>query len=235
MPDIVRTGLVLNLDAGEPSSYSGSGTTWTDLSGSGNNGTLTNGPTFNSSNGGGSLVFDGSNDFIEFGDVLDLGTNDRTIISWISLDSSFAGGTILSKARAAAQNYRFAFLVTSERKIRTFFQGNGGSDITPDGDDVLLTNTFYMVTTVITRSSNISMYVNTRLQILTGSSTISQWNGLDFQSNNPLRVGTYTADDNVTPTSLFKGNLSNLKIYNRALTASEVQQNYQALKGRFGI
>jgi hypothetical protein len=231
--NIVRDSLVLNLDAGDIISYPGSGTTWTNLSGV-NNGTLTNGPTFSGS-GGGSLVFDGSNDFIEFGDVLDLGTNDRTIISWISLDSSFVSGTILSKARAAAQNYRFAFLVTSEKKIRTFFQGNGGSDITPDGDDVLLTNTFYMVTTVITRSSNISMYVNTRLQILTGSSTISQWNGLDFQSNNPLRVGTYTADDNVTPTSLFKGNISQVLMYNKALTASEIEQNYNALKGRYGL
>ena len=57
MPDIVRDGLVLNLDAGEPSSYPGTGTAWTDLSGNGNTGTLTNGPTYSSANGG-SIVFD---------------------------------------------------------------------------------------------------------------------------------------------------------------------------------
>ncbi len=59
--DIVRTGLVLDLDAAQPLSYGGTGTTWNDLSGNGNNGTLTNGPTYDSSNGG-SIVFDGVDD-----------------------------------------------------------------------------------------------------------------------------------------------------------------------------
>ena len=58
---IVRSGLVLHLDAARPASYPGSGTTWTDLSGQGNNGTLTNGPTYSSANGG-SIVLDGTND-----------------------------------------------------------------------------------------------------------------------------------------------------------------------------
>ena len=65
---IVTDGMVLNLDAGTPLSYPGSGTTWTDLSGNGRNGTLTNGPTYNSANGG-SIVFDGSNDYISFNNV----------------------------------------------------------------------------------------------------------------------------------------------------------------------
>jgi hypothetical protein len=63
---IVQSGLVLNLDAGVSSSYPGSGTTWTDLSGNGNTGTLTNGPTYNSANGG-SLVFDGVDDYVNVG------------------------------------------------------------------------------------------------------------------------------------------------------------------------
>ena len=61
--DIVRNGLVLNLDAGNLSSYSGSGTIWTDVSGKGNTGTLANGPTYNSANGG-YIIFDGSNDYV---------------------------------------------------------------------------------------------------------------------------------------------------------------------------
>ena len=62
-PEIAESGLVLALDAGNLKSYPGSGTTWTDLSGGGNTGTLTNGPTYSSANGG-SLVFDGTNDYI---------------------------------------------------------------------------------------------------------------------------------------------------------------------------
>lgn len=232
---IVTDGLVLWLDAGNTASYPGSGTTWTDLSGFARNGTLTNGPTFSSANGG-SIVFDGSNDFVQFGDVLDLGTNSMTINAWISLNSTFSStGAITSKALAGAQNYRFSFGVDSTKKLVTFVQGNGGADIVPVGNEVLLTDKFYMVTSVINRSSNISMYVNANIQSLTGSSTISQWNSLDFQSNNPFRVGTYTAADNVSVVDLFKGNIAQVSIYHRVLTASEILQNFNALRGRFGI
>ena len=62
-PKIVTNGLVLYLDAANKKSYPGSGTTWTDLSGNNNTGTLTNGPTFDSNNGG-SIVFDGTNDYV---------------------------------------------------------------------------------------------------------------------------------------------------------------------------
>ena len=70
-PKIVTDGLVLYLDAANNRSYPGSGTTWTDLSRGGNNGTLTNGPTFNGANGG-SIVFDGTNDFIDCGNASNL-------------------------------------------------------------------------------------------------------------------------------------------------------------------
>ena len=68
-PNIVEDGLVLALDAGNTKSYPGSGTTWTDLSGKGNNGTLTNGPTFDSGNGG-AIFFDGGNDYVTTGNTL---------------------------------------------------------------------------------------------------------------------------------------------------------------------
>jgi len=61
---VVTTGLQLYLDAGNASSYPGSGTTWTDLTVNGRNGTLTNGPTYSGTNGG-SIVFDGTNDFVQ--------------------------------------------------------------------------------------------------------------------------------------------------------------------------
>ena len=87
--DIVTTNLVLHLDAGNSSSYSGSGTTWTDLSGNSHNGTLENGVSYSSSSGG-YLVFDGSNDFISFTDSNDfiLGTGDFTYESWVQITGS---------------------------------------------------------------------------------------------------------------------------------------------------
>jgi hypothetical protein len=73
-PDLVQNGLVLALDAADKNSYRGTGTTWSDLSGNNNTGTLTNGPTFNGGNGG-SIVFDGVDDYADFGNVLASLTN----------------------------------------------------------------------------------------------------------------------------------------------------------------
>ena len=209
------------------------GSTWTDLTGRGNNGTLTNGPTYNSSNGG-SIVFDGVNDYADLGDVLDLGTNDLTIVAWVKLTTSPSGNvTIVSKALAGAQNYRYAVLINSTQNILPFLQGNGGNDIVPTTTVQLNLNAWYMCCVVYTRSSEIKVYLNGIVQSLSGSATISQWNTLDFQSNNPFRVGSYTASDNTSPSALFPGNIAQVSIYNRALSAAEIQQNYNATKTRY--
>jgi hypothetical protein len=235
--NIVTSGLVLNLDAANPRSYPPpyNGTTWTDLAGS-NNGILTNGPTFNSSNGG-SIVFDGVDDFIELGDVLDLGTNNCTINVWLKINSSWASGTkyFVSKALAGGQNYRYAFGFTQTRQLRGFVQGNGGADIVPNTITTLNLNQWYMCTMVINRSSIIELYINSILQNVDSTSTISQWDNLNFQSNNPFRVGSYTAADNITPAIPFPGNISITQMYFRSLSASEISQNYNATRARFGI
>jgi hypothetical protein len=90
---IVTNGLVLALDAAKKDSYPGSGTLWRDISGNGNNGTLTNGPTFNSGNGG-SIVFDGVNDYVQYETSLDpyiSGNRDFTIELWVYKNTSGDG------------------------------------------------------------------------------------------------------------------------------------------------
>jgi hypothetical protein len=91
---IATNGLILALDSGDRNSYSGSGTSWTDLSGNGNTGTLTNGPTYSSTNGG-SIVFDGSNDYIDLGNkTLGVELQDKSACVWIYQTTSpsvFAG------------------------------------------------------------------------------------------------------------------------------------------------
>ena len=91
-PKIVTDGLVLYLDAENTRSYPGTGTTWSDLSRDGNNGTLTNGPTVDSGNGG-SIVFDGSNDYVDFDDILDLST--LSVSMWINCDVYNSGRQFL--------------------------------------------------------------------------------------------------------------------------------------------
>jgi hypothetical protein len=103
---IVTSGLVLALDAADKNSYPGSGTTWTDLSGNGNNGTLVNGPTFSSANGG-SIVFDGVDDYVT------CGTNSSTLVSSMTISSTFlfisytnATHLIVGRLGGAAASYR---------------------------------------------------------------------------------------------------------------------------------
>ena len=100
-PSIITQGLVLALDAADRNSYPGTGTAWTDLSGNGNNGTLTNGPTYNSANGG-SIVFDGSNDYVNFSynSSLNIGGLNITLSSWVrptSLVNLNSGGGIVGR------------------------------------------------------------------------------------------------------------------------------------------
>ena len=232
---IVRDGLILNLDAAKRDSYPGSGTVWRDTVGT-NNGTLTNGPTFDGENGG-SIVFDGVDDFTNFGDILNLGTNNCTINVWLKINSSWASGTryFVSKARSAGQNYRYAFGFTQTRELLGFFQGNGGADIVPRTITTLNLNEWYMCTMVINRDSIIQLYINGILQSTTSDATISQWNELNFISTNPFRVGSYTAGNNTSPSLVFPGKISSVQMYFRTLTLSEILQNYNATKTRFGL
>jgi hypothetical protein len=232
--DIVKDGLVLWLDANDKTSYPGTGTTWRDLSRGGNNGTLTNGPTYNSANGG-SIVFDGVDDNVVLGNVLNLGTGDMTINSWINLASLNTYQFIYSKAFYGGQNYRYGLGVFNDNKLWGFVQGNGGPDITPTGTTTLNTNTWYMATMVINRNSNIQLYLNGTLETLIGDATISQWVGLNFQSDNPARWASYTNTDNISPNLLLNGKIGVGQIYNRVLSAQEVLQNYNANKNRFGL
>lgn len=232
--NIVTDGLILNLDVANPRSYLPpyNGTTWFNLSGT-NNGTLTNGPIFNSGNGG-SIIFDGTNDFVEFGDVFDLGTNSMTVNQWLYFSNTGISQTSLSKALAGAQAYRFSTGLVSGR-LATFMQGNGGPDITPNGSTIIPINTWLMATFVFNRASSIIIYYNGVQESLTGDAIISQWNGLNFQSPNPFRLATYTAGDNTGVVSLMNGRIASTQVYFRTLTASEINQNFQATRARFGI
>jgi hypothetical protein len=230
--NIITNGLVNYFDAKFMGSYPTSGTTWYDISGYGRNGTLTNGPTYS----GGTLIFDGIDDYIQLGDVLDLGTNNLTINMWVKLASSPSENMyIFSKAKADFQAYRYGFRI-NQNKIAAFFQGNlSGSDIAPVGNTVLTVDTWYMVTIVFNRSSDITLYVNGIQETLTGNNTISQWNNLNFQSDNPTRIGSYTSADNTSPLFPFKGSMSIVQVYFKTLTQSEISQNFNAQKSIFGL
>ena len=222
-PKIVTSGLVLALDAADKNSYRGSGTDWTDISGNGNNGTLTNGPTFNSANGG-SIVFDGVDDSVSCGTntVLNVGNN-ITVNVWFYINlipAGFAGyQPIVSKVPS---NYSVGWeVVNSLGVFRTIFRPSATLIDLSNGS--LVVGNWYMGTMTFDNATA-RIYLN---GIQTGSTTTG--GPVTLNSNQPLQIGTRGAGN------FFNGNISQVSIYNRALTATEILRNYNATKTRFGL
>jgi hypothetical protein len=223
--DVVKEGLVMHLDAGNSASYPGNGTAWTDLTGSGNNGTLTNGPTFDSSNGG-SLVFDGSNDYVLCPKINALAnTSQFTLCAWVKRHASNSM-VIVGQIQGLANDVTFELWNDGNAYFEV---GNGSNSYGSVSNNS--TNWQYMAMSYDgTQSGNTSRlraYINGVLQTLTFTSTIPATTGtVDVN----LNVGAFLGNSNYS-----RGNISQVKVYNRALTAQEIQQNYNAARGRYGL
>jgi hypothetical protein len=218
---IVTNGLVLDLDAGFLPSYPTTSSTWYDISGNANNGTLTNGPTFSSANSG-SIVFDGTNDYADNINFTNANTSSGTICGWVYPDSNGNNDQMVI-------NIGGTFTYGGTRVIRIYF--NKWSFATYGGDtedwnyinDVTF-NTWSHVVGVWSGTS-LNFYLNT-----VGYSAIRT--GVVTPVGSVFRAGISAWNINDRP---FKGKISSVQIYNRALTAAEITQNYNAQKGRFGL
>jgi hypothetical protein len=220
---IVTNGLVLNVDAGFTPSYSRSGTTWYDVSSGGNNGTLTNGPTFNSDNGG-SIVFDGSDDYGVTSPTNFTANNDFTYEIWVKSDQYITGRGILGNKGYWSSGGQGAVIgnISNPQTIYGYVTTNTGHfDISSNVGPT------YGWTNVIMRRSNndLRFFINGAQQ---GSTqTIS---GTVTDVSDKFWLGSYNNGN--TP---WLGNMAIARVYNRALTSTEILQNYNATKGRFGL
>jgi hypothetical protein len=219
---IVTNGLVLNLDAGNPLSYPGSGSTWTDLSGNGNNGTLTNGPTFDSANGG-SIVFDGTNDYVKLPNSITLQLTDFTLSSWIKVNIINADQFIIDTSTDFADGLGYSYRINFANKIRFWaYDANG----LLDSSSSITNGVWYNVVSTYNNTSKLqTIYIN---GILDNSNIYSQT--FVVSNTNNLQVG-----GSQVLGGYFNGNISQTMIYNRDLLSTEVLQNFNALKSRFGL
>lgn len=226
--NIVREGLVLHLDAANVKSYPGSGTTWSDLSGNGNDGTLVNGAVFNGDNKG-AMVFDGVNDHISFNNEPDLNGVSFSVGCFFKTNDSSMRLIQNANTGSLTGKNGFQISVTSGTFGNTAFCSDIGHAIT--FSDVSSTpyidgnwHNIYIVFDTLT--GNGKLFLDGELQ---SSQTNSNLIGRNMNGEG-LTIGI--ANDG---TQQFLGSISNAQIYNRALTAAEVNQNYNALRGRFGI
>jgi hypothetical protein len=195
------------------------GSTLIDLSGRGNNGTLTNGPTFNSSNGG-SIVLDSVDDYIDCG-LSSFQPTAITLCAWVKHTVSADGGIIVKGDVNEATEWGMSFGYSSPHyllgRATTYF-----NQLAYPWTGSLLTGFHYVCYTMINNTSA-SLYVDGAL--VSSTNTIGS---IGLNAKNVL-IGKW---NNYAP---LNGNIAQVKIYNRALTALEIQQNYIATKSRYGL
>ena len=244
-PDIIEDGLVLCLDAASKRSYPGTGTVWTDLKGA-NNGTLTNGPTFDAGNGGG-IVFDGSNDqvigtnseLLSFGD----GSSDSpfSLSCWVYLNVNAPSSALplISKYRSYDPfrgEYNFSVISGNKLMIQCL-DGTTTIRCRRQSVDSLSANRWYNLASTYNGNSSDSgfvLYLNG--EVLQSSAFGQDGSYVAMQrASDPseLTIGAVLDEGNAFYQGYFNGKVSQASVYNRALSADEIRQNYLSTKERF--
>lgn len=211
---IVRSGLVLNLDAANTKSYPGSGTAWSDLSGNNNNSTNYNSSTYNSS---GYFTFDGTNQYFEGGSI-NFSTTAITFDSWFRQLSNPSNFTqIIGSATASGAIYIAPNSSNVFGQLSFVANGNKGT-----GNTTIPLNVWKHVTVTWETGSTIKLYIDGTFSRQSAAFTDT----INIVSHRIARYagGVYLNCD-----------LSSASVYNRALSASEIAQNFNALRGRYGI
>lgn len=229
-PSIVTNGLVLHLDAGNVSSYPGTGTVWSDVSGNSNNGTLTNGPTYNSGNGG-SIVFDGTNDYVVTPSNVNLSDTDKISVCLWTKISSTSIYVLFEHSTNFNSNNAFFVDINEVNGIGAYCFGdhNPGYNIAYTSNGYNDGKWHYFCATSdrsLGSTNQINLYVD------------GIYNKIQHASYTVDLTGNYSTfpayiSSRGGSSYFLNGNVSNVQLYNRALTAAEIQQNFEALRGRY--
>ena len=204
------------MDASITKSYVSGSTTWNDVSRSGNNGTLINGPTFNSANGG-SIVFDGTNDYVSFSSITN---NIYTIDFWYKMGGN--DGSYGYFASSGDNGLAISEGGTLNGLIYGQFYYWNGVGLNNLGIIPSTTNWNHICALINTSINNIQIY---------GNGNQSSTTTVTSMSTSITNIGRYITSN----LNFLKGNLASYKVYNRALSATEILQNYNATRARFGI
>ena len=220
---IVQNGLVLNLDAAVDASYDG-GTTWRDLEGD-NNGTLTNGPTFDKTNGG-SIVFDGSDDYIQSSVLTSLVTGNGTFNIWLKWTAEvFAMFHIKSGYGGGNYTNGEYWGVYANHAVGTYLRFHSGAGYGTSNINLGLTSGDWCNITITYNGSGGSGKVYANGSFISNAS----WTAFNTPDGD-IRFGSggYASVN-------YSGQYGLINMYDRELSAAEVLQNYNATRHRFGV
>ena len=216
---IVQSGLQLYLDAGNAASYPGSGTAWTDLSVNGRNGTLTGGPTYSSADGG-SIVFDGTNDFVQCSGSLT--ATAATFVIWMRRNGpqDDFDGIIYSRSANATG---LSFFGTTNKISYTW--NNAVNTYTWDSGLTVPDLTWCMIAVSVTSTA--------------ATAYLCQSGGITSATNTVSHTSTVLDDVKLAQDDqgarFFNGNIAIAQLYNTALSAADISQNFEVDRARFGV
>ena len=229
-PKIVTDNLLLYLDAANAKSYSGSGTAWKDLSGKGHDATLVNGPTY-SSNNGGYLNFDGSNDYATLPNM-DLTGNEITFSIWTyALTDTTASLIFLGDSTAPHGNGRII-------QVHLPYSGNYYFDKGHDGSS---SASYDRINGSLPNSDWQNAWVNWAFTANASTGSMKIYRNASLYASGTGKTKTLSNSDGDmkfiahSGTAYYNGNISNLQLYKQELSSSEVTQNFNALRSRFGV
>ena len=225
-PKVVTNGLVLCLDAANQKSYVSGSTLWNDLSQTKTSGSLTNGPTYGTSNGG-CIVFDGTNDYVNFPHFFNISQGGVTWNFWFNCSSSAWSPLMADWASPQysflLQVYNGATSISFRNSSNTDLQGNLNTY-------PISTNTTYNICCTYDPLSKITnLYANGNFY---ASSSNAQSDSYIRNTSNNISIGLKQDSGGST---VFSGNFYYASVYNRALSSTEISQNYNTLKTRFGL
>lgn len=222
-PNLVTNGLVLCLDAGNTKSYPGSGTTWTNIASSSNNGNLV-GSTFNASNGG-SIAFNGIDNYVSLGSFFTYQT--FTIGLWVN-----PGTTQTTYADIFDNNHTGSqsFVLQQDgnsTNIYGFGVSDGSGSISSSSNIAVVANAWTHLAFTFSPSSRVIAYVNGAFH---SQGALANGRTINYAGQS-LALGRWEH----LGARYWNGKISNFMVYNQVLTATQIQQNYNAFRGRFGI
>ena len=232
---VVSNGLVLNLDASDINSYYKTGTEWFNIAATSSiiKGTLVNGPVFSTANGG-VINFDGVNDYVDCGNSSAFNqTNALTLSTWAKINSFASTNTLIGKQWCYGNQYSYSLAIDTQGKLQFYYSLDGGycggTFASYISSNPISTNTWYNIVLSFTNTS-VKLYLNGQLisGIQTGINTSL------YVSNSPVLLGIYR-NLSGTYSDALNGSMGSVKIYNRSLSDTEILQNFNVTKSRFGL
>jgi hypothetical protein len=217
---IVTNGLVLALDAADRNSYVSGSTIWNDVSGNGNNGTLTNGPTFSNN----SIVFDGVDDYCQTATNSITNNSSFSLSCWFSI--TILNGIFRPIIDGGSLNSgTLGYCLAINNSNRIYVASNAGY---VEISNSISTNTWYNI--VGTAQFGTPYLLNVYINGVLGTPNTSATTNALTNNSSFIRLG-----QSINGTNRLPGSVGVAQIYNRPLSATEILQNYNALKSRFGL